>query len=135
MRPKPDTPNQNTTEYLESLRVQILEHLSQVTAAPSVAFHERAPDGIPEGGVKEESMSQGSGRPSMRLWDGELDPEGDVEPRARGIRVDTSYRDMDEGLTWSPTGSMRRPGSGDARSPRPNMLRAKEQAAPGEAHG
>ncbi|EFN55393.1 hypothetical protein CHLNCDRAFT_8472, partial [Chlorella variabilis] len=36
--------DQNSAEYLEGLRQTILERLSRLAAAPSVGFHERAPD-------------------------------------------------------------------------------------------
>lgn len=48
VHPKPTQTDQNSTGYLEDLRITALEHLSHVTPAPSVAFHERPPDAMNE---------------------------------------------------------------------------------------
>jgi histone deacetylase 1/2 len=48
VHPKSNQVDQNTREYLDNLRIAALEHLSHVEPAPSVAFHERAPDAMSE---------------------------------------------------------------------------------------
>ena len=45
---KPSLTDENSKEYLDGLRIKILEQLSHVVPAPSVAFHERAPDAMSE---------------------------------------------------------------------------------------
>lgn len=44
---KQDMNNHNSDAYLDELRTKILEHLSHVAPAPSVAFHDRPPDAVP----------------------------------------------------------------------------------------
>lgn len=98
VHPKPTQTDQNSTEYLESLRIAALEHLSHVAPAPSVAFHERAPDAMNEdesqhvvygdtdfpssrpsgggfmnssgGGSLPASPRGGGGKRQMRMWSG-----------------------------------------------------------------
>ena len=134
MPPKRDAPNQNTPEYLDNLRIRILEHLSHINPAPSVAFHERAPDAA-TAEEDEESMEPAGGRPGMRMWNGELDPEGDSEERPGGsggwgVRADVSYADADAEAV-SPT-KQRLGSGGGVKSPRPNMLRASQRDSQGE---
>jgi histone deacetylase 1/2 len=89
VHPKPTQTDQNSTDYLESLRIAALEHLSHVAPAPSVAFHERAPDAMNEDGSQPVSLSPrsgggggggggslpasprgGGGKRQMRMWSG-----------------------------------------------------------------
>jgi hypothetical protein len=45
VQPRPDFDNTNSQDYLEGLRRTLLQRLSKLSK-PSVAFHERAPDGL-----------------------------------------------------------------------------------------
>lgn len=114
--------DQNSKEYLEELRNKILQYLSQVTPAPSVAFHERAPDAMSEDDMITEqpyvgpSSPRGGGArrgPTQRLWGGggggggglqgaaaerdAEDQEGAAFERQFGgnrVRMDISYKDQ-----------------------------------------
>ncbi|BBN00439.1 histone deacetylase 1/2 [Marchantia polymorpha subsp. ruderalis] len=71
--------NQNSRNYIESIRDRLLENLSKLHAVPSVQFHERPPDTeLPE--EEEEEMDV---RGKSRAWDGDMsDSESeDGEPR------------------------------------------------------
>jgi histone deacetylase 1/2 len=94
VHPKLSQTDQNSFEYLESLKIAALEHLSHVAPAPSVAFHERAPDAMTEeeiqlqnggdgdfpssprsgggggGGSLPASPRGGGGKRQMRMWSG-----------------------------------------------------------------
>lgn len=124
--PKEGVPNQNTDQYLENVRIKILERLSNLIPAPSVAFHERAPDMISEDAIKEESMVASPGRPSMKLWRGDRPAEGFQNHIRLGTSgVDLSYRNEGD---MSPSATLRRLGSSGVTSPRrPNMLRQPSQ--------
>jgi histone deacetylase 1/2 len=93
VHPKATQTDQNSVEYLESLRIAALEHLSHVEPVPSVAFHERPPDAMNEedlqalgdggggslsprspggggGGSLPGSPRGGGGKRQMRMWSG-----------------------------------------------------------------
>ncbi|KAL6769853.1 HDA13 [Auxenochlorella protothecoides x Auxenochlorella symbiontica] len=57
-------PNKNTPEHLQALQEQIMEHLRHIPAAPSVAFHERAPDTL---GMDDLQAGGGGGKGRGRL--------------------------------------------------------------------
>ena len=91
--PKPGLVNANPPDYLDRLRVALLEHVARIGGAPGVEFAERPPDawaGDGEGG--EGGGGGGGGRggggedddapTSGRLWDGRDDPEEEAAERA-----------------------------------------------------
>lgn len=110
VQPLPGFDNFNSTEYLDKLRSTLLQRLSQMEAAPSVAFHERAPDAMDVDDIQAVNMAD-PGSPPRRMWDGELDPEDDPTAAAEGgrRRQETSYRDAQGNKPLSP--SMLRPPS------------------------
>ncbi|KAK9866799.1 hypothetical protein WJX84_009469 [Apatococcus fuscideae] len=73
-----DVPNRNSREYLERTKQTVLDNLSKISAAPGVAFYERAPDAempdAPEGEARsssDEGNSRSEGESKMRkprLW-------------------------------------------------------------------
>jgi hypothetical protein len=112
-----------------------MEYLRHVTPAPSVAFHERAPDGTSpdalqsidltgegEGEDDQEGGATESGR--LRLWDG----LGDRGPEpGRRARIDISYGKEEPGGGSEEQPPHRSPQmwrSGSLKSPqKPSMLR------------
>ena len=83
-------------------RQTILERLSRLAAAPSVGFHERAPDGMQLDELQDTNASDPDRSP-QRMWDGELDPEDEREEEVAagtGRRArDASYRRA-RGRVW-----------------------------------
>lgn len=66
---KPDIKDQNSPQYLSSLRVMAMEYLKNLEPVPGVAFHERPPDTSLTRTIK---VDVGSTAPISRstLWDG-----------------------------------------------------------------
>ena len=82
--PKPGLVNASPPDYLDRLRVALLEHVSRIGGAPGVEFAERAPDaagwnGGKGGGDEDEDDNAPT---SGRLWDGQGDPEEEAAERA-----------------------------------------------------
>lgn len=132
MRAQPGVTDQNGHDYLDGLRLRIMQHLTNVTAAPSVPFYERPPDAMQEGDLEDtggafsgrgrdgDSPRSPGGRQPMRLW------SGDTEGAAGGerARANLSYADrrIDGELVSSLLGQSMQ-GGGSVRPSRPAMLR------------
>lgn len=76
VEPKEDMEDKNSSADLERLKTRLLELISNIPPVPSVAFHERAPDGMD---VDRMNGSPHDSKKVSRLWDGKADPDEAVE--------------------------------------------------------
>jgi histone deacetylase 1/2 len=88
--PRPGLVNANPPDYIDRLRVALLEHVARVGGAPGVEFAERADDwgggghAVVGGGGNgvEDDDGDGGAPTSGRLWDGKGDPDEEAAERA-----------------------------------------------------
>eukprot|EP00249_Psilotum_nudum_P015769 c25509_g1_i1 orf=726-2162(+) len=73
--------NQNTKQYLDSIRERLLDNLSKLQHCPSVQFQERPPDTV----LSEEAEVDDDMRDKGRIWDGEYSDSDseDLETKQR----------------------------------------------------
>ncbi len=87
VRARPGVEDKNSREYLDVLRERAFDQLAAVAPAPSVQFHERAPDGLSAERLGDEGGEWEDGDAAMEAGGGAAEEEGGEEGGRAGGRA------------------------------------------------